>query len=227
MSTDTPSVKVWDPFVRVFHWSLIVLFGIAWWSGENHDMERHKQAGYAIFALVVFRVFWGFAGSRTARFAQFLKGPGAVMAYLKTHDGETPSDGHNPLGGWSVAALLAVILTIALAGLFAVDVDGIESGPLADWVSFDSGRVASEWHEAVFQAALAVIGLHILAIGYYQVLNAHNLIAPMITGRRDRGKNEVGGEAVEDVTWSPVMALIGIAGVGALTWAVISGFKLG
>jgi cytochrome b len=223
MSTDTPSVKVWDPFVRVFHWSLIVLFGIAWWSGENHDMERHKQAGYAIFALVVFRVFWGFAGSRTARFAQFLKGPGAIMAYLKAHDGETPSDGHNPLGGWSVAVLLAVILTITLAGLFAVDIDGIESGPLADWVSFDAGRTASEWHEAVFKAALAVIGLHILAIGYYQVLNAHNLIGPMITGRRDRAK----GETTLDVKWSPVMALAGIAGVGVLTWLVMNGFKLG
>ncbi|WP_421838663.1 cytochrome b/b6 domain-containing protein [Novosphingobium sp.] len=223
MSTDTQSVKVWDPFVRVFHWSLIALFGFAWWSGENHDMERHKQAGYAIFALVVFRVFWGFAGSRTARFAQFLKGPGAILAYLKTHDGETPSDGHNPLGGWSVAALLAVILTITLAGLFAVDVDGIESGPLADWVSFDAGRTASEWHEGVFKAALAVIGLHILAIGYYQVLNAHNLIGPMITGRRDRAK----GESVEDVKWSPVAALAGIAAVGALTWLVMNGFKLG
>ena len=223
MGAESETVKVWDPFVRVFHWSLITLFGIAWWSGENHDMERHKQAGYAIFALVVFRVFWGFAGSRTARFAQFLKGPGAIAAYLKTHDGETPSDGHNPLGGWSVVALLSVILTITLAGLFAVDVDGIESGPLADWVSFDSGRVASEWHEGVFKAALAVIGLHILAIGYYQVLNAQNLIGPMITGRRERAK----GEAVEDVKWSPVMALAGIASVGALTWLVMNGFKFG
>ena len=212
MSADTESVKVWDPFVRVFHWSLIVLFGFAWWSGENHDMDRHRQAGYAIFALVVFRVFWGFAGSRTARFAQFLKGPGAIMAYLKTHDGETPSDGHNPLGGWSVAALLAVILAITLAGLFAVDVDGIESGPLA-----------SEWHETVFKAALAVIALHVLAIGYYQVLNAQNLIGPMITGRRDRAK----GESTPDVKWSPIAALAGIALVGALTWAVMSGFKLG
>ncbi|WP_421847726.1 cytochrome b/b6 domain-containing protein [Novosphingobium sp.] len=223
MSTPDETVKVWDPFVRVFHWSLIALFGFAWWSGENHDMDRHRQAGYAIFALVVFRIFWGFAGSRTARFAQFLKGPRAIMAYLRTHDGETPSDGHNPLGGWSVAVLLAVILAITLAGLFAVDVDGIESGPLADWVSFDSGRMASEWHEGVFKAALAVIGLHILAIGYYQVLNAHNLIGPMITGKRDRAK----GEATADVKGSPVMALVGIAGVGALTWAVMSGFKFG
>lgn len=215
-------VKVWDPFVRVFHWSLITLFAIAWWSGENHDMDRHRQAGYAIFALVVFRVFWGFAGGRTARFAQFLKGPGVVLAYVRTHDPEAPSDGHNPLGGWSVAALLGVISAITLAGLFAVDVDGIESGPLADWVSFDAGRMAAEWHEAVFKAALAVIGLHILAIGYYQVLNAHDLIGPMITGRRDRAK----GETTPDVQWSPIMALLGIAAVGALTWAVMNGLRL-
>lgn len=223
MSTDTETVQVWDPFVRVFHWSLIALFFFAWWSGENHDMDRHRQAGYAIFALVVFRIFWGFAGGRTARFAQFLRGPRAIAAYLKSHDPEAPSDGHNPLGGWSVVALLAVVLTITLAGLFAVDVDGIESGPLADWVSFDQGRMASEWHEGVFKAALAVIGLHVLAIGYYQVLNAQNLIGPMITGKRDRAK----GEATADVKWSPVAALVGILVVGALTWAVMNGFKLG
>ncbi|MBU6395561.1 MAG: cytochrome b/b6 domain-containing protein [Sphingomonadales bacterium] len=223
MSTESETVKVWDPFVRVFHWSLITLFFFAWWSGENHDMDRHRQAGYAIFALVVFRIFWGFAGGRTARFAQFLKGPGAIMAYLKNHDPEAPSDGHNPLGGWSVVALLAVVLTITLAGLFAVDVDGIESGPLADWVSFDQGRMASEWHEGVFKAALAVIGLHVLAIGYYQVLNAQNLIGPMITGKRDRAK----GEATPDVKWSPVAALAGIVVVAALTWAVMNGFKFG
>jgi cytochrome b len=199
MTTISSTVRVWDPFVRVFHWSLITLFGLAWWTGENHDMERHRQAGYAILALLLFRVFWGFAGSRTARFAQFLKGPAAIGAYLASTD-DAPSDGHNPLGGWS----------------------GFESGPLADWVSFEQGRVAAEWHETVFKAALAVIGLHVLAIGYYQVLNGHDLIGPMITGKRARGKDE----AAADVRWSPVLALGGIAGAGAVTWAVMSGFRL-
>jgi cytochrome b len=221
MTTISSTVRVWDPFVRVFHWSLITLFGLAWWTGENHDMERHRQAGYAILALLLFRVFWGFAGSRTARFAQFLKGPAAIGAYLASTD-DAPSDGHNPLGGWSVAALLTVLLGITAAGLFAVDVDGFESGPLADWVSFEQGRVAAEWHETVFKAALAVIGLHVLAIGYYQVLNGHDLIGPMITGKRARGKDE----AAADVRWSPVLALGGIAGAGAVTWAVMSGFRL-
>lgn len=221
MTTISKSVRVWDPFVRMFHWSLIVLFGVAWWSGEKHDMERHRQAGYAILALLVFRVFWGFAGSRTARFGHFLKGPAGIAAYLRKNPDDEPSDGHNPLGGWSVAALLAVLLVITAAGLFAVDVDGFESGPLADWVSFDQGRMAAEWHETVFKAGLAVIGLHVMAIGYYQVLNAQNLIGPMITGKRARGKQD----AAPDVRWSPVLALTGIAGAGLVTWAVATGFR--
>ena len=120
------------------------------------------------WALLLFRVFWGFAGSRTARFGavpeRAVRDPGlslpAPTTILRTVT--------IPLGGWSVAALLIVLLAITAAGLFAVDVDGLESGPLADWVSFDSGRVAAEWHERVFKIALAVIGLHVLAIAYYQ-----------------------------------------------------------
>ncbi len=220
-TSQAKTVRVWDPFVRVFHWSLITLFALAWWTGEHHAMDRHRQAGYAILALLLFRVFWGFAGSRTARFAQFLKGPAAIRAYLASTD-DAPSDGHNPLGGWSVAALLMVLLLTTIAGLYAVDIDGIESGPIADWVSFDQGRLAAEWHERVFKGALAVIGLHVLAIGYYQTLNGHDLIGPMITGKRARGA----GDAARDVHWSPVLALGGLAGVAAVTWAVMTGFRI-
>jgi cytochrome b len=222
MTTDSDTVRVWDPFVRVFHWSLIALFALAWRTGETHDMERHRQAGYAILALLLFRVFWGFAGSRTARFAQFLKGPAAIRAYLRKFMDDAPSDGHNPLGGWSVAALLAVLLAITATGLFAVDVDGFESGPLADWVSFDQGRVSARWHDGVFKAALAVIGLHISAIVFYQMLIGQNLIGPMITGTRERAADDT----ASDVRWSPALALGGMAAVGAVTWAVASGFRL-
>lgn len=222
MTTLSKTVRVWDPFVRVFHWSLLALFGFAWWSGENHEMERHRQAGYAILALLVFRVFWGFAGSRTARFTHFLKGPAGIKAYLRADLYDTPSDGHNALGGWSVVALLSVLMAITLAGLFAVDVDGFESGPLADWVSFDQGRVASGLHEAVFKVALAVIGLHVLAILFYHLMIGHNLIGAMITGKRERGKDDV----ASDVRWSPMLALGGMAAAAALTWAVASGFRL-
>ncbi|MCX7283528.1 MAG: cytochrome b/b6 domain-containing protein, partial [Novosphingobium sp.] len=172
----TPKVRIWDAPVRLFHWSLIALFSFSWWSGENHEMDWHRTSGLAILALLLFRVFWGFAGSRTARFAHFVKGPGEVVAYARKAADEHATDGHNPLGGWSVAALLLVLLTLVAAGLFSVDVDGLESGPLADYLSFDSGRAAAEFHETAFKVALALIGLHVCAIGFYQFLVGRDLV---------------------------------------------------
>ncbi|CAH0496164.1 cytochrome b/b6 domain-containing protein [Novosphingobium sp. CECT 9465] len=213
-------VRVWDVPVRLFHWSLAGLFAFSWWSGENHEMEWHRQSGLLILALLLFRLFWGFAGSRTARFAQFIKGPAAVIAYTRQTAGAHASDGHNPLGGWSVTALLAVLLTLVIAGLFSVDVDGLESGPLAGFISFDAGRTAAEIHEVAFKTALALVGLHLCAIAYYQFFVRRDLVSPMITGKRTRDF----GDAVDDVRWSPLRALIGLAVVLALVWAVSKGF---
>jgi cytochrome b len=203
----TEKVRVWDAPVRLFHWSLLGLFAFSWWSGENHEMEWHRQSGLLILALLLFRLFWGLAGSRTARFAQFLKGPRTVLAYARNAADEHATDGHNPLGGWSVVALLLVLLTLVMAGLFSVDVDGLESGPLADYISFDAGRTAAEIHD-------------VCAIGFYQFLVGRDLVSPMITGRRERET----GEAIEDVRWSPLSALIGLAVILALVWAVSKGF---
>jgi len=216
----TEKVRVWDVPVRLFHWSLLGLFAFSWWSGENHEMEWHRQSGLLILALLLFRLFWGLAGSRTARFAHFLKGPRTVLAYARKAADEHATDGHNPLGGWSVAALLAVLLTLVVAGLFSVDVDGLESGPLADYISFDAGRTAAEIHEVAFNVALGLIGLHVCAIGFYQFLVGRDLVSPMITGRREREQ----GETLDDVRWSPVRALIGLAVILALVWAVSKGF---
>lgn len=217
----TEKVRVWDVPVRLFHWSLLGLFTFSWWSGENHEMEWHRQSGLLILALLLFRVFWGLAGSRTARFSQFIKGPSEVLAYARKAADEHATDGHNPLGGWSVAALLLVLLTLVTAGLFSVDVDGLESGPLADYLSFDGGRAAAEIHETAFKVALGVIGLHVCAIGFYQFLVGRDLVSPMITGKRERE----GGEAIDDVRWSPVRALIGLAVILALVWAVSKSFR--
>lgn len=216
----TEKVRVWDVPVRLFHWSLLGLFAFSWWSGENHEMEWHRQSGLLILALLLFRLFWGLAGSRTARFAHFLKGPRTVLAYARKAADEHATDGHNPLGGWSVVALLAVLLTLVVAGLFSVDVDGLESGPLADYISFDGGRTAAEIHEVAFNVALGLIGLHVCAIGFYQFLVGRDLVSPMITGRREREQ----GETLDDVRWSPVRALIGLVVILALVWAVSKGF---
>lgn len=217
------TTRIWDPTVRLFHWLLVALIAFSWWSGEQHDMERHRLSGYAILALLVFRVFWGFAGPRTARFATFVRGPGAVLAYMKGLGRRTghAADGHNPLGGWSVVAMLAVIGLMVVAGLFAVDVDGFESGPLADYVSFDQGRTAAELHETVFNGVLALVALHVAAVVFYLVWKRQNLVRPMITGSR----KSVDGETPGELRWSAVLAVVGIVIAVAVAWAVSTGFR--
>lgn len=212
-------VRVWDAPVRLCHWSLLGLFSFSWWSGENGAMDWHRQSGLLVLGLLLFRLFWGFAGSRTARFAQFLKGPGDVIAYAGRAGDEHPTDGHNPWGGWSVAALLLVLLTLAMAGLFAVDGEGREAGPLAGLLSLEAGRQAAEVHEIAFKVALGVIGLHVSAIGFYQFLVGRDLVSPMITGKREPAP----GEVVEDVRWSVPRALAGLAVIAVLIMAIATG----
>lgn len=221
--TTAGSTRIWDLPLRLFHWLLVGLMAFSWWSGENHQMDWHRLSGYCILGLLLFRLWWGVMGSRTARFAQFVRGPGAVVAYARTlgHRSGHAADGHNPLGGWSVVAMLAALVTMVVAGLFAVDVDGIESGPLADYISFDAGRTASEIHETVFNAILALVALHVAAIVFYLGFKRVNLVRPMITGERARSASE---EAV-DVRWSPVLALVGIVIAAAVAWAVSKGLR--
>jgi cytochrome b len=122
-------------------------------------------------------------GSDTARFSHFLKGPRAIVAYLsKGRDGA--SAGHNPLGGWSVLALLLLLIVQATLGLFAIDVDGIEAGPLSAFVDFDTARWAAKTHHLVFNVMAGLIALHLAAIAFYALFRRENLIGPMFTGRK-------------------------------------------
>ena len=222
-TTPLSTTWIWDPFVRLFHWAIVLLLAFSWWSGEQHDMERHRLSGYAVLALIVFRVIWGFVGPRTARFSSFVRGPAAVAAYVRTMGSRTgrPSHGHNPLGGWSVVAMLAVLAVMVTAGLFAVDVDGLESGPLADYISFDQGRTAAEVHEIVFNVVLGVVALHVVAILFYLVWKRQNLVRPMVTGQRA----VLEGEAPAEMRWSVVGALVALAIGAAVAWAVSTGFR--
>ena len=211
---------VWDAPVRLFHWLLIALIAFSWWSAENHAMDWHRRSGCAILALLVFRLFWGFAGGRTARFAQFVRGPRAVIGYLREPVAAPAAPGHNPLGGWSVVAMLATLATMVTAGLFSVDVDGLESGPLADYVSFDAGRLAAKAHGTVFNVLLALIALHVLAVGFYLVVRRRNLIGPMIHGRRRLEGDETAPLGV--ARWRVV---VGAALAIGCSWAVSTGFR--
>lgn len=211
---------VWDAAIRLFHWLLVALIGLSWWSAENRLMDWHRRSGYTILALLVFRLIWGFAGGRTARFAQFVKGPRSVIAYLRTPAAAPVAPGHNPLGGWSVLAMLAALAAMVGAGLFAVDVDGLESGPLADRISFDAGRTAAEVHGLLFNVVLALIALHVVAIAFYLVARRRNLIGPMIHGRAQA--SEGAAAPLGASAWRAAAALA--IGIGC-AWATSKGLR--
>lgn len=223
-STSPVHARIWDAPIRLFHWLLVALLALSWWSGEQHEMEWHRASGYGILALLVFRLYWGFFGGRTARFTQFVRGPRTALTYIRSLGkgayGGAP--GHNPIGGWSVLLMLATLATMVVAGLFAVDVDGLESGPLADYVTFDQGRAAADIHGFVFNLLLALVALHVLAILVYHIGLRHNLIGPMIHGRRP----VEGDEPVEPLGVSPRKALLGVLIAAICTYAVARGFRL-
>lgn len=180
-------VKLWDLPVRVVHWSLVLLIPTLWWTAEHGELVVHERLGYAAAGLLIFRVIWGVVGASTARFAGFLKGPRSTFGYLRglftRH--AAPVVGHNPLGGWSVAALLALLVGVIGTGLFAEDTDGLSPGPLNHFIQGDLSEGMGHWHHLLFNVLLGFIVLHLSAILFYAVVKRDNLVGPMLTGRRD------------------------------------------
>jgi cytochrome b len=160
---------------------LALLIPFSWWAAETHHLNWHRWSGYTVIAVLVFRIYWGLFGAETARFAHFVRGPGAILAYLRGR--AAPRLGHSPLGALSVIALLACLVVQVSLGLFSVDIDGFESGPLSDRVSFDQGRLAAGLHHINFNILLGLVALHLIAIAVYAV-RRRNLVGPMITGRQ-------------------------------------------
>ena len=186
-SSELPATRLWDLPVRLVHWSLPLLLAALWLSAEQGKLDLHKTLGLVMLGLLAFRLLWGFVGSSTARFASFVAGPGRVLAYVRGLRGEAqaaPAVGHNPLGGWSVLALLGLLTVQVGLGLVAQDTDAVESGPLNYLVSYDTGKLAGEIHEAVFNLILLMVAIHLAAIAYYHFAKRDNLIAPMVTGSR-------------------------------------------
>lgn len=213
--------KVWDGPVRLVHWALVGLIAFSWWASEDH-LNWHRWSGYTIIGLLIFRIWWGFAGGETARFASFVKGPRAVAAYLRTvgrRDMAT-TPGHNPLGALSVIAILLTLIVQVTTGLFAVDIDAFEAGPLSDRVSFELGREIAEWHELSFRVLQGLVVLHVAAIAYYLLWKRTNLVGPMITGRRALPSDPGLGGA----SWWRL--ILGAALAGAAAWFLSKGLRL-
>jgi len=214
-------VKLWDGPVRLVHWLLVGLIAFSWWASEDH-LNWHRWSGYTIVGLVLFRVYWGFAGHGAARFASFVKGPRAILAYLATFASRDRSTvpGHNPLGALSVLAILAVLLFQVTTGLFAVDIDAFEAGPLSDRVSFETGRQIAELHELSFRVLQGLVVLHVLAVAYYLAWKRTDLIRPMITGRRALPSDP-------GLAGAPVWRfVVGVVLAGAVAWALSKGLRL-
>lgn len=181
-------VYVWDLPTRLFHWSLLglVVFQLVSAKIGGALMDYHMLSGYAIAALVLFRVVWGFVGSPYARFGSFLRGVGPTLEYARAMRARTAQRhlGHNPLGGWMILALLGILAIQVSTGLFSND-DIMTQGPLRHLVSDELSHLFTEVHEIVFKLLMALVALHVGAVYVYKVFKKEDLIRPMLTGYKE------------------------------------------
>jgi cytochrome b len=161
-------------------------------------LRWHRANGLAVLTLIVWRLLWGLVGSSTARFASFVAGPGAALAYARSLlEGRLPRYlGHNPLGAWMVLALLAALAVQGLLGLFAVDDNDLTGGPLHRLVSQTANKRATRWHAWNFHfVILTLVFVHVLANALYEFLKKEPLIRALITGLKPALAYEDQGEA--------------------------------
>ncbi|HVM22324.1 MAG TPA: cytochrome b/b6 domain-containing protein [Sphingomicrobium sp.] len=174
---------VWDLPTRLFHWGVVLLIGLSYWSAKNAFEPWHFWSGYAILFLLLFRILWGFFGSSTARFANFVRGPADIFRYLRAR--RWPMAGHTPLGALSVVAMLLALIFQVGTGLIQIDSEDFVEGPLSHLVSFETAEAAHEIHEASFNVLLALIALHLAAIVFYRLVLGRRLVGPMVTGHAE------------------------------------------
>jgi cytochrome b len=215
-------VTVWDLPIRVVHWSIVVLLVALIVTGKvGADwLEWHMRFGQALLALVVFRVLWGFVGSRNARFGAFLHSPGRVVRYARSivRGGKEVHVTHNPLGGWMVVLLLAALLAQAVTGLFTND-DILWEGPLASRVSEALSDAISTVHRQFWWVVAALSIVHVGAVVAYLVLWRDNLIVPMWTGRK---RLPPGAADPAHASASTARAVVMLVLCGLAVWYVVN-----
>lgn len=187
-------VRVWDPLLRIFHWTLVVAFATAWLTAD--DMQPvHEFAGYAVAALVGFRLVWGLVGSRYARFSQFVRGPAATLSYVGdiAKGRELRFLGHNPAGAAMVVALLVTLSGTALTGWLMEEPGRAESAArqlqlvapaFADDDDDEAESPLKEVHETLANAMLLLIALHLGGVALASYRHRENLVRAMVTGRK-------------------------------------------
>lgn len=178
-------VKVWDPLVRIFHWSLVAAFAVAFVT-EDDWMRLHALAGYVVTSLLVFRVMWGFVGTRHARFTDFVRRPRVVLEYLRSliRSGARRYLGHNPAGGAMIVVLLLMLTLTALSGMVVYAI-GDKAGPLAGWFLGTPvwwEKIFGELHEGLANTTLFMVFVHVGGVLIESLRHRENLVRSMWTG---------------------------------------------
>lgn len=198
-------ILVWDWPVRIGHWLMAGAFALAWLTAESETWRLvHVFAGATVFAVAAFRLPWGFIGTRYARFADFVRGPGAVKTYLLSLLKLEPTHhtGHNPAGGWAIVLLLLLGMTTALAG----------------WANYNEigGEMMEELHEGLAAAMLTVVIVHLAGVVSGSLLHGENLPRAMLTGRKE-------GEPDAGITSArPLAAVVLLAWIALTGWWMAS-----
>jgi len=197
------TIRAWDPLIRVFHWSLVFFFLVAFVT-EDDWLDLHVQAGYAITLLLGFRLLWGLIGTHQAQFRSFVKPPRAVLAYLRSMLSLRPAHylGHNPVAAVMVLALLLSLSVTCFTGLVTIASEG--QGPLAaTFFASWRGEWMEELHEFFANFTLLLVFGHVLGVVISSLLERENLVRAMITGRKkqrarweDAGQQELNREQV-------------------------------
>ena len=196
MTQDT--VKVWDILVRLFHWSLVVAFTVAYLTEDDFE-DIHVIAGYVVLGLIIFRLIWGTVGSRYARFNSFMVKPSTAISYIKDIKNHSAKRyiGHNPAGAMMVLALIISLLMTTVFGLMLYGAEEF-SGPLASVmsdVSKSTAHTIEEIHEFFANFTLFLIVLHVLGVISASYQHKENLVLSMFNGKKRVNKDNTEGKS--------------------------------
>ena len=186
-------VLVWDLPTRIFHWLFVLSFIAAWvTNGEDRYLYEHVFAGYVFFALLIFRLIWGFSGSHYAKFTNFAYSKSIVVDYIKAlfKGGAKRYVGHNPAGGMAIFIILFLATILAVSGLMVLGGEE-HHGPLKDIVSYSLGSEMKEIHELAYNALLVLLFIHLVGVLFESLYHKENLISAMLSGYKPAAEKSV------------------------------------
>jgi len=215
------TLRVWDAPTRIFHWTLALsVVGLVVSANiGGMAMQWHFRFGYLVLSLLLFRVAWGLVGGYWSRFSSFIYRPSQIVSYLKGVGDPAHSVGHNPLGAFSVFALLSILFLQVGSGLFSDD-EIAASGPLVKMVTGDWVATATYYHKEVGKfILLTLVGLHLAAMVFYRLKKGQNLVKPMLSGDKEV---DFAAPSASDLPADRVRASVIFLVSCAVVWGLVS-----